>query len=81
MRRARVNAKRRVRIFKIGRTQAVEIPSDFELSSEKAIMRKVDNRLIVEPASRKSLLAVLATLDPLEEDFPSIPDLPLKRGI
>ena len=39
-------------------------------------MRKDGDRLIIEPAPPKSLLAVLATLAPLDEDFPPIPDLP-----
>jgi antitoxin VapB len=39
-------------------------------------MRKEGDRLIIEPAPPKSLLAVLATLAPLHEDFPPIPDLP-----
>ena len=39
-------------------------------------MRKEGDRLIIEPAPPKSLLAVLATLAPLHEDFPTIPDLP-----
>ena len=55
-------------------------PSGFPVSSnfsgEEAIMRKEGDRLIIEPAPPKSLLAVLATLAPLHEDFPPIPDLP-----
>jgi antitoxin VapB len=39
-------------------------------------MRKEGDRLIIEPAPPKSLLAVLATLTPLHEDFPPIQDLP-----
>jgi len=38
------------------------------------MMRKQGDRLIVEPVPRKSLLAVLATLVPLGEEFPSISD-------
>jgi len=38
-------------------------------------MRKEGHRLIIEPAGPKSLLAVLATLAPLDEDFPPIRDL------
>jgi antitoxin VapB len=33
-------------------------------------------RLIIEAAPPKSLLAVLATLETLDEDFPPIEDLP-----
>jgi hypothetical protein len=39
-------------------------------------MRKEGDRLIIEPAPRKSLVAVLATLKPLGKDFPPIPDSP-----
>jgi antitoxin VapB len=40
-------------------------------------MRKDGQRLIIEPAPPKSLLAVLATLSPLEDDFPPISELGL----
>jgi len=69
-------AERRVRLFKNGRNQAVRIPREFELPGEDAIMRKEGSRLVVEPAPPKSLLALLATLAPLSEDFPPIRDLP-----
>jgi len=69
-------AERHVRVFKNGRNQAVRIPREFELPGEDAIMRKEGARLIIEPAPPKSLLALLATLAPLSEDFPTIRDLP-----
>jgi antitoxin VapB len=53
----------------------VRIPREFELPGEDAIIRKEGERLIIEPTSPKSLLSLLATLTPLEEDFPPIPDL------
>ena len=71
--------ERRVRLFKIGRDQAVRIPREFELTGEDAIMRKEGERLVIEPARRKSLLAVLATLLPLDEEFPTILDPPPGR--
>ena len=37
-------------------------------------MRKDGNKLIIEAAPPRSLLALLATLKPIEEKFPSIPD-------
>jgi antitoxin VapB len=37
-------------------------------------MRQEGERLIIEPRPRKSLLAVLATLAPLEEEFPPTPE-------
>ena len=41
-------------------------------------MRKEGEKLIIEPVQAKSLLAVLTTLQPLDEEFPPIPELPVK---
>lgn len=68
--------ERHVKLFKNGRNQAVRIPREFELPGEDAIMRKEGDRLIIEPVPPKSLLSVLATLSPLDEDFPEIADAP-----
>jgi antitoxin VapB len=38
-----------------------------ELPGEEAIVRREGDRLIVEPVAKQGLLAVLATLEPLEE--------------
>lgn len=70
---------RHVKLFTNGRNQAVRIPREFELPGEDAIMRKEGDRLIIEPVPPRSLLAVLETLEPLEEDFPDISELPLDR--
>lgn len=70
--------ERHVKLFKNGRNQAVRIPREFELPGEDAIMRKEGARLIIEPILPKSLLAVLAGLTPLDEDFPPMPDFPPK---
>jgi antitoxin VapB len=67
-------AERRVRLFKNGRSQAVRMPREFELPGKEAIMRKEGERLILEPAKPKTLLAVLATLEPLDEELPPIDD-------
>ncbi len=77
MSKERILAERHVKLFKNGRNQAVRIPREFELPGDEAIMRKDGDRLIIEPAPPKSLLAVLATLQPLGEQFPSIPELPI----
>jgi antitoxin VapB len=69
--------ERRVKLFKNGRNQAVRIPRAFELPGDAAIMRKEGERLIIEPIQPMSLLAVLATLQPLDEGFPPIPELPV----
>lgn len=73
-----MNRSRHVKIFKNGRNQAVRIPREFELPGEDAIMHKEGARLVIEPAPPQSLLALLATLSPLDEDFPPINELPLE---
>lgn len=67
---------RHVKLFKNGRNQAVRIPREFELPGEDAVMRKEGAKLIIEPAAPQSLLALLATLEPIEEDFAPIADFP-----
>ena len=68
--------ERRVELFKNGRNQAVRMPREFELPGEDAIIRKEGQRLIIEPAPPKSLLAILATLQTLDEEFPPIDNSP-----
>jgi antitoxin VapB len=67
---------RHVKLFKNGRNQAVRIPREFELPGEDAVIHREGQRLIIEPAPPQSLLAVLASLPTLDEEFPPIEDLP-----
>lgn len=71
-----MSAQRRVELFRNGRDQAVRIPREFELPGEEAILRKDGKRLIIEPVPPRPLLALLAALEPLDEAFPPIPELP-----
>lgn len=66
--------ERRVRLFRKGRNQAVRIPREFELPGKSAVIRKEGGRLIVESVAPQSLLEVLATLAPIDEEFPEIAD-------
>lgn len=75
-RRTKTSLERHVRVFKNGRNKAVRIPREFEFPGEEAIMRKEGDRLVIEPVPTKSLLALLAKLAPLPEDFPPILDVP-----
>ncbi len=69
--------ERHVRLFRNGRNQALRIPREFELEGDEAIIRKEDDRLIVEPIRKGRLLALLTTLEPLDEPFPDVDeDLP-----
>ncbi len=64
--------KRRVRLFRNGRNQAIRIPRDWEMKGSEAIIRKEGKRLIVEPLETEGLLSVLAGLKPLNETFPDV---------
>ncbi len=74
-----MSGTRHVKLFRNGRNQAVRIPREFELPGDDAILRKEGARLIIEPAPPKSLLALLASFEPSDEDFPEIADLPPER--
>lgn len=63
---------RHVRLFRNGRNQAVRIPREFELEGDEAVLRKEGDRLIIEPVRKGRLLALLASLEPLDETFPDI---------
>jgi len=71
-----MSTERRVSLFRNGRYQAVRIPRDFELPGVEAILRKEGDRLVLEPAPRRSLLELLEGLQQLDEGFPPIPELP-----
>ena len=64
--------ERHVRLIRNGRNQAVRIPREFELDTQEAIIRQEEGRLVIEPVRKKGLLATLATLQPLDEDFPDL---------
>jgi antitoxin VapB len=66
--------RKRVKLFRNGRNQAVLIPFEFELPGSEAVMRRYGDRLIIEPARRRGLIALLKTMKPLNEEFPEIDD-------
>jgi len=72
-----MSATRQVKLFRNGRNQAVRIPRAFELPGEDAVMRKEGDALVIEPAAPRSLLAVLAALAPLDDEFAPIAELAL----
>jgi antitoxin VapB len=69
--------ERRIKLFRIGPDQVVEIPPEFELPGEEAIIRKQGDRLIIEPdRPKKSLVELLDSWEPVEDEFPPIEGLP-----
>jgi antitoxin VapB len=78
--------KRTVSLFRNGANQALRIPKEFELPGKEALIHREGNRLVIEPikpvlvkGSAAALLAVLATMEPIDEDFPDVDEglLPL----
>lgn len=69
---------RHVSLFRNGRNQAIRIPREFELEGTEAIIHKEGDRLIIEPVRKKSLKTLLASLSPIDEEFPEIVDLPIE---
>lgn len=67
-----VRSEQHVRLFRDGHDQALRIPREFELAGDEAIIRKEGDCLIVEPVKKGKLLALLATLEPLEDSFPDV---------
>jgi antitoxin VapB len=68
--------QRHVKLFRNGRNQAVRIPVEFELPGDEAIMHRDGDRLVIEPVRKRGVLALLATMKPLGEEFPEIEDRP-----
>jgi antitoxin VapB len=61
-----------VRLLQNGTHQVLNIPREFELSSDEVVVRKVGESLIIEPVKRLSLLALLATFTEDEDEFPDV---------
>ena len=72
--------ERDVKLFRDGQNQTVRIPQEFELPGEDAVMRKIGDRLIIEPKQKekKSLVELLDSWEPVRDPFPEISDPPTK---
>jgi antitoxin VapB len=63
-------------LFRNGRNQAVRIPKEFEMGGDRVRISKDGDRLVLEPVLHKArLLAVLAEIGPVDEDFPDVDEL------
>ncbi len=68
-----MTGERLVRLFRNGRNQALRIPRDLELPGDAAFLRREGNTLVVEAvALRSNLLNLLATLEPIDDEFPDV---------
>ena len=73
--------ERKVRVFKNGRSRAVRIPREFDLTANEVIIRQEKDGLItIHPAkarrSPRELVEWLRSQPPLDLDFPEIEDFP-----
>ncbi|AWN50893.1 antitoxin [Methylobacterium sp. 17Sr1-1] len=66
---------REVKLFRNNRSQAVRIPAEFALPGDRVRISRDGDRLILEPVGKRDLLAILATLEPIEEDFPDFDEM------
>jgi antitoxin VapB len=66
--------QRHVKLFRNGRNQAVRIPVEFELPGDEAIMHRDGERLVIVPVRKRGLVALLKSMQPLDESFPEIGD-------
>jgi antitoxin VapB len=73
-----MQTQRQIKLFRNGRNQALRIPREFELPGDRAIIRREGDHLVIEPVAPQPLLDLLATLRPLDEDFPEIEELPVE---
>ncbi|GLK79285.1 antitoxin [Methylopila turkensis] len=69
---------RDAKVFRNGRSRAVRIPADWDRFGDVVTLRAVGDTVVIEPKRRKDLLEFLDSLEPLDEDFPEIEDLPPK---
>ncbi len=66
----------KVSLFRSGEQQAVPIPREFELPGTEALIRREGRRLVIEPLPRPSLIDLLKTWEPIEDEIGPIEDPP-----
>jgi antitoxin VapB len=71
-----MQTKRSVRLFRNGRSQAVRIPKELELPGSEAMIYRDGDRLVLEAKRKQTLEELLASWEPIDEEFPEIDDPP-----
>ncbi len=66
--------KRRAKLFRNGRNQAVRIPREWELEGGEVLIHRDGDRLVIEPLQAGGLLDLLAHSEPIDEPFPDVDD-------
>ena len=69
----------KVKLIQQGNTQSLTLPEELNLATTEVTIRQENDKLIIEPILKKSLLETFATLEDIEEDFPNVDEglLPL----
>ena len=62
----------KVKLIQTGNSQSLILPEELNLDTTEVTIKQENNRLIIEPFKKKSLLEVFATLDDIDEDFPDV---------
>lgn len=74
-----MNVVKIAQVFNNGRSRAIRIPKEFEFEADQVEISMNENGdLLVHPVKKKSLLDLLASLEPLSEEdwMPEIEDYP-----
>ena len=74
-----MNVVKIAQVFNNGRSRAIRIPKEFEFEADQVEISMNENGdLLVHTVKKKSLLDLLASLEPLSEDdwMPEIEDYP-----
>ncbi len=71
-----MNKSRDAKIFKNGRSRAIRIPADFDRFGDVVTLNLVGDTVVIQPKRHDPLVDLLRSLEPIDEDFPEIEDLP-----
>jgi antitoxin VapB len=61
-----------VKLFRVGHSQVLRIPREFELPGYEAVIYREGQRLVLEPIQRPSLSQLLAGWQPIETQWPDV---------
>jgi len=79
---SKVTAYQETKLFRHNRSQAVRIPVEFELPGDRVLIHREGDKLIIEPLPNPTNLAGLLAEwhkePPLEDQLPSVEDMPAK---
>jgi antitoxin VapB len=66
-----------IKIVRQGERQTIQLPPEFEFDDEELVLYKDGDTIVIRTLKSLSLIEYLDTLEPLEEEFPEVEDLPI----